>query len=131
MAADLSQLHPDILPLYTRLVTALNARGYACHATTTWRSAAAEDSLSSDLTSVTSSTSKHCWMINGKPASKAFDLGFFNEDGSYVTNGGDERYTIAGSLWLRYAAEKANIPLTLVWGGEWKKPHDPDHFQIA
>lgn len=129
MTADLNQLHPDILPLCNRLLNDLAAKGYSVKVLTTYRSPAAEDALSSAVTSVTSKTSKHCFTLNGNPAAKAFDIGFFNADGSYETNGADQRYTDAGALWLSYAAQYPG--LGLVWGGVWHKPHDPDHFQIA
>lgn len=129
MTAEPNQLHPDLLPLYIRLVSDLTAKGYVCRAITTYRSPEAEDALSSSVTSVTGKTSKHCFTIDGKPASKAFDLGFFDKDGSYVADGSDQRYTDAGALWLSYT--KIFPALGLVWGGVWHTPHDPDHFQIA
>lgn len=129
MTADLSQLHPALFPLYSQLVADLTAKGYVCRAITTYRAPAQEDALSSAVTSVTSKTSKHCFTLNGQPASKAFDLGFFNSDGRYVSDGSDQRYTDAGALWLSYA--KQHPELGLVWGGVWHTPHDPDHFQIA
>ena len=130
MTADLSLLHPDILPLCNQLMTDLAAKGFSAKVTTTYRAPAVEDALSSAVTSVTAKTSKHCTTLSdGTPAAKAFDISCFDADGNYITNGDDESYSAAGALWQSYAAE--NPSLGLIWGGTWRVPHDPDHFQIA
>lgn len=138
MSADLTLLHPALAPLCARLMTDLEAQGYRttggrgyAKVTTTYRTPATENALPASVTAATGSTSKHCFTLNGKPASKAFDITFFNPDGSMVKDGSDPRYSAAGVLWLKYAAESANRPLVLVWGGLWHTPHDPGHFQIA
>lgn len=129
MTADITLLHPDILMLYQRLITDLEAKGYVCHAIATYRPPAEENALPSSVTSVKASTSKHCTMLDGKPAAKAFDLGFFEDDGGYVSDGTDSRYQEAGKLWQQYGSDLPQ--LGLVWGGMWKVPFDPDHFQIT
>jgi hypothetical protein len=137
MTADLTLLHPAIAPLCARLMTDLEACGYRqtgsrgfAKVTTTYRTPATENALPSSVTAVTGSTSKHCFTIDNKPASKAFDITFFNADGSMVNDGSDHRYADAGAFWSRYAAESENRSLGLTWGGLWHKPYDPGHFQI-
>ena len=129
MTADLTLLHPDILPLYNRLITDLGRYGYICHAICTYRSPEAQNALPDSVTSLRGGKSKHSFMLDGKPAAKAFDLGFFEKDGAYVKNGKDLRYSKAGELWEKYGEDQPS--LCLVWGGRWKVPFDPDHFQIA
>jgi hypothetical protein len=132
MTADLSLLDTRIRALYDRHVADLTAKGYNCHATTTYRAPEVENALASSVTSVTASTSKHCTTLaDGTPAARAYDLSFFDANGAYISNGAAQCYTDAGALWLKYAAEPDLIPLKLVWGGTWHHPHDPDHFQIA
>lgn len=132
MTADINQLDPRVLTLYKRLTGNLEAKGYECHAIQTWRSAAQQNALSAAVTSVGADKSKHCMMdALGRPASHAFDLGFFDPSGRYIGDGGFAGYMLAGALWKQYALEPALAPLKLVWGGDWKVPHDPDHFQIA
>src|SRR5262249_41627058 len=88
-----------------------------------WRSPSYQDHLqSTGISKLGASQSLHCCTESGKPASKAFDFGVFEESGSYVANGDDPRYAIAGSI-----AER----LGLVWGGRFVHPRpDPDHIQL-
>ena len=56
--------------------------------------------------------------------SRAIDAGVFDAKGRYLTGDTPEEevfYTVFGLL-----AEKHGC----VWGGRWKKPHDPDHIEI-
>ena len=69
----------------------------------------------------------NCVDADGNPASKAFDFGVFEEDGTYVTDGTDPRYAKAG-----YIAKQ----LGLEWGGDWTIEKDGcnpdfDHLQLA
>jgi len=126
---SLTQLHPSLQPLYTKLVDDLSAKSIISRGIQGWRDPAYQDQLHfQGISPLTGLTSKHCFTLNGLPASKAFDLGIFNSDGSYAKDGTDVRYTIAGGLWRGYIPD--NPDLGLVWGGSWSKP-DFDHFQIS
>lgn len=89
-----------------------------------WRDPAYQNELqSAGVSHLNGSESLHCCTVAGKPASKAFDFGVFDEDGGYVTNGDDPRYAAAG------AVAKG---MGLVWGGDFVHPGpDPDHIQLA
>ncbi len=134
MPADITLLHPALLPLYNRLVGDLNRVGYYFRAIQTYRTPEAQQALVDEgITKVCPSHDKHCFtMPDGTPAAKAFDLGFYdNADFTgYVTDGTDPRYAAAGMRWRTYAGE--NPSLGLLWGGDFvHSPKDWDHFQIA
>lgn len=130
--ADISLLHPLLLPLYNELIADLASLGINSHAGQTYRTPAYQQSLvDSHITTVCPSHDKHCFTLpGGVPAAKAFDIGIFDDDGKYITDGTDRRYSTAGSLWRQYAAQ--NPELGLVWGGDFvhAKP-DPDHMEMA
>lgn len=66
--------------------------------------------------------SKHEFMLNGKPASKAFDFEIFDEDGQRITDGTDDWYTDAGKL---------ATDLGAIWGGNFvHAPADYDHIEL-
>ena len=129
-STDLSELHPDLRPLYTKLTTDLLAQGITGRIIQGWRNPAYQDQLHAQgVSPLTGLTSKHCFMLGTTPASKAFDLGIF-DGGTYVTDGNDPRYKFAGALWRQYGV--AQPGLGIAWGGDFVHPRpDPDHFQIA
>ena len=139
MTVDLTQLHPDLLPLCNEFLNQLTDAIAPSTAKVifTYRDPITQDALYAQgrttpgkiVTDLTSTSSKHCFTLDGVPAAKAFDIAVFNPDGSYVAYGDDLRYQHAGALWK--VLSTTNINLGLVWGGDWTQPHDCDHFQIA
>ena len=118
MTINLALLHPDLLPLVgdclNKFPNMRIVQGF--------REPAFQDSLHArGISPLTSMTSKHCFMLDGKPASKAFDFAVFDGP-TYITNGADERYTEIG----KYAEE-----LGLCWGGGFIHPGpDYDHIEM-
>jgi peptidoglycan LD-endopeptidase CwlK len=130
---QLTDLHPDLQSWYQRLVSDLANSAIAAKMIQGWRDPAYQDQLHAQgVSPLTGASSHHCFCLpDGTPASKAFDLGIFNADGSYVVDGNDPRYAKAGSLWEQYAT-LTGTPDGMVWGGRFVHPKpDPDHFQIA
>jgi hypothetical protein len=126
----ISHLHPLVQPWYQKLIAALTAEAIPARIIQGWRDPAYQDKLHAQgISPLTGSSSKHCFCLDGQPASKAFDLGIFRADGSYLTDGTDHRYARAGQLWESYAPQG---PAGMVWGGRFVHPRaDPDHFEIA
>lgn len=127
---NLDDLHPDLKPWYLKLVADLATEEVTAKIIQGWRDPAYQNTLHAQgISPLTGHTSKHCFCLNDKPASKAFDLGIFAADGTYITDGNDPRYQRAGELWEDYAA---GGPAGMVWGGRFVHPKpDPDHFEIA
>lgn len=119
-------LHADLRPLYRQLIQDLAVKDIKARLIEGFRSNEYQSKLIKKGASKVQN-SKHCFTLLGQPAAKAFDIGCFNRDGSYVTDGEDIRYSIAGDLWKQYA--RSHPDLKLVWGGSWNPP-DYDHFQI-
>ena len=127
---NVADLSPYLQKWYLQLIADLKSEGVAARLIQGWRDPAYQDQLHAQgISPLTGASSFHCCTINGQPASKAFDLGIFNADGSYVADGNDPRYARAGALWKKYGAAAG---VNLVWGGNFTHPKpDPDHFQIA
>lgn len=118
---DIHHLHPDLQPLALKFLDECKADNLNVRIIQGWRDSAYQDQLkSSGVSRLSGSQSLHCFTIGGEPASRAFDFGVFEESGSYVTDGHDHRYALAGQI-----AESLN----LVWGGRWRHS-DPDHVQL-
>lgn len=89
--------------------------------TVTWRSPEDQQkAYDAGLSNAKPGQGKHEFMLDDKPAAKAFDFALY-EDGDYIADGSDDWYTDAGVI-----AEK----LGLKWGGRWHKP-DYDHIEMA
>lgn len=89
--------------------------------TETWRSPEREDELHAQgITKATGATCKHCFTIDGKPASKAFDFLIRGEDGQPITDGLDDWYADAGDI---------IVGLGEIWGGDFTHP-DYDHAEM-
>lgn len=93
-----------------------------CKITTTYRTPEEQaDKYMHGISNAHPGESPHeCCLPNGSPASKAFDWSIIDENGHYISDGTDNRYTIAGHI-----AEG----LGLDWGGRWHHP-DFDHAQM-
>lgn len=121
--SNLADLDPRLLVLYRQWLDLCHAAGLRARATITWRSGADQDAAqAAGLSKACHGQSPHnCVDEQGLPASKAFDFGIFNADGSLERKGADPRYRQAGEI-----AES----IGLVCGMRWKKP-DYDHIELA
>lgn len=113
----------ELLPIYREWLMKCHEAGLAVRATVTWRSGADQDAAKAKgLSNAGAGRSPHnCVDAHGLPASRAFDFAVFNADASYVKDGTDPRYRLAGDI---------GIDLGLEYGGDWLKP-DWDHLQLA
>lgn len=119
---NLNDLHPDIKPLCEQFLQDCKSHGLDVIITETFRDPTREDDLhAKGITRATGFTCKHCFMLNHKPASKAFDFAILDENNRLVTDGEDERYQLAGVLGKK---------IGLHYGGDFSHP-DWDHFEIA
>lgn len=125
---EIADLHPDLQTKCREWLLKCKLAGLDVKITHTWRSPEYQNELYEQgrskpgkiVTSLKGGMSKHCFKSEGKPAAKAFDFGVFS-NGSYITNGSDQRYKKAGEI---------GEELGLTWGGRWKRPFDPGHLQI-
>lgn len=120
--SNLDDLDADLYPLWKQWDALMTAAPLHHKVTVTWRNAADQNTAHAEgLSNAGAGESPHnCTDDNGKGASCAYDFAIFNDDGSYVRDGTDPRYTQAGVI-----AEG----LGLVWGGRWHKP-DFDHIEL-
>lgn len=122
MTADLTLLHPALEPLAREWLAQCANAMLDARITETWRSPKREDELHAQgITPLTGATCKHCFQVDGKPASKAFDFALFDAAGNYIKDGTDPLYLQAGEL---------GETIGLVWGGRWLHP-DFDHMQLS
>lgn len=119
---NLDDLHPLLEPMCKQFLAECEVKLLKVIITETWRSPEREDELHAQgITAATGRTCKHCFTINGTPASKAFDFAVLDENNRMVTDGRDDRYTLAGHI--------AKV-IGMIWGGSFTHP-DPDHCEIA
>lgn len=120
--ADRDHDHMDfrLKPLAERFFDLCLRAGLDCRRTTTWRDPSDQNAAKANgLSKAAAGQSPHnCVDRAGKPAARAFDFGIF-DNGKYVTDGKDFRYTQAGMLAETIKDEKGR-PL-LFWGGRWTK----------
>jgi hypothetical protein len=114
-----------IQPLAQEFLDRVNAQiaPAICKIIVTWRDADAQGAAyDQGLSSARAGQSPHnCMLDDGTPAARAFDFGIFEENGNYVINGDDPRYTNAGQIWKS---------LNQTWGGDFTHP-DFDHCELA
>lgn len=128
MNDDISRLHPDLQPLCEQFVAKCTAAGLDARISFTYRSPEEQDALYAQgrtkpgkrVTNVRGGFSKHNFVLDGKPAAKAFDFSIYHKN-KYLSDGSDPRYTQAGEI---------GEALGLLWGGRWKSPFDPSHLQL-
>lgn len=120
---DPTHLCPELLGTYHEWLMKTHAAGLAVKAIVTWRSPADQNAAKAEgLSNASAGESPHnCCDEEGTPASRAFDFGVFNPDGSYVTDGHDARYAQAAAI---------GKGLGLVWGGDWTGFKDFDHLEM-
>lgn len=119
---SLDHLHPDLRPLCQEWLVNTTMAKLKAIITETWRDPAREDALHAQgITHATESNCKHCFELNGNPASKAFDFLLIDEENRIISDGTDDRYTLAGQI---------AKDLGMTWGGDFTHP-DYDHVEIA
>lgn len=119
---NLDDLHPSLEPLCKQFLAECTADGLKAIITETWREPAREDQLHAQgITKATGKTCKHCFTINGIPASKAFDFSLLDENNRIISDGTDERYSMAGLIATK---------LGMVWGGHFRTIPDYCHIEI-
>lgn len=122
--ANFLDLALELQPLAQKFLSLVNTAivPSTCRITVTWRSADAQGAaFDKGLSNAKAGQSPHNCTLDGEPNAKAFDFAIFNPDGSYVTDGEDKRYSIAGHI-----AEG----LGLIWGATFSKP-DYDHVELS
>ena len=119
---NLDDLHPLLKPLAIQFFQKCKEYDLDAFPTETFRDPAREDMLHAQgITPATSETCKHCFEIDGKPASKAFDFLIKDANGQIIDKGTDSAYHLAGQI-----AEG----LGMTWGGRFRTP-DFDHVEIT
>lgn len=117
----LDDLDPALAEKYQPFVDGCAAEGFTVRIIQGWRDPAYQDQLHAQgISPLTGKTSLHCCTCNGNPAARAFDFGVFDASGTYITDGKDWRYLVAGQV-----AES----LGLISGGNFSRA-DPDHVQL-
>ncbi len=122
--SNIHDLCPELLTKYRQWLIECHAVPLAVKAIVTWRSGVDQDAAqAAGLSKACAGQSPHnCIDTAGLPSSRAFDFAVFDEDGNYIKDGTDWRYTKAGEI---------AKSLGLVWGGDFvhAKP-DYDHIEI-
>lgn len=126
---SIEHLHPNLLARFRAFDTAMKAEGIAYILTSTYRSPAEQDRLyaagrtapGKRVTTLRGGQSKHNFEIDGKPASKAFDI--------VIMDGKVANWNVKDPRWSRAGAIGKAVGLT--WGGDWTRFKDMPHFEIA
>jgi peptidoglycan L-alanyl-D-glutamate endopeptidase CwlK len=117
----ISHLAPELQGPCNAFLARYKDLGRKIEITETWRDPAREDALHAQgITKATGLTCKHCIMVDGKPAARAFDFALYDENGAYIADGTDDWYADAGQI---------AKDLGLKWGGDFTHP-DFDHAEL-
>lgn len=125
---SLDDLHPDIQPLCEWFMEQCRGADIDALITCTWRSPAEQDALYAQgrtkpgkiVTNAKAGQSKHNFMINGKPASKAFDV-------VPLVNGKPD-WDSTHPAWEHMGEIGESVGLE--WAGRWKHMREYPHFQL-
>lgn len=126
---SLLDLHPDLLPLAEWFLEQCKGADIDPLVTCTFRSHAEQESLYAQgrsqpgkiVTNARGGQSKHNFMINGKPASKAFDIA--------PLVAGKIEWNSSHPVWAHMGEIGESVGLE--WGGSWAgKLKDYPHFQM-
>lgn len=125
---DPADLHPKLQPLHATLVAQAQARGIKTVTSCTYRPAALQNQYYAQgrttpgrvITNARGGDSPHNSTLNGKPASKAFDI--YPVTGTALAPAGDARWK---------ALAEIGKALGLVWGGDFRTIKDCPHFELA
>lgn len=107
MSADLNLLHPNLKPLAGYFLDALSSNGLKILVTCTYRTDAEQDRLYAQgrtekgkiITNAKGGQSEHNFKINGKPASKAFDIVPLNSKGACIWDKNAIEWKIISNVW--------------------------------
>lgn len=124
----MTDLHPDLLPLAEWFLEQCRAQNIDVLVTCTYRSNAEQDMLYSQgrsepgriVTNAKAGQSKHNFMIDGKPASKALDI-------VPLTHGKPE-WDSSNPVWE--AIGELGESVGLEWAGRWKHMREYPHFHM-
>lgn len=124
----LSDLHPTLQPIAEQFLEACRLAGLDILITCTYRSGAEQNALyeqgrtkpGAKVTNAKAGQSSHNFELNGKPASKAFDI--------VPLVGGKPMWSSKHPSWA--AAGAIGKRLGLEWAGEWKTFKEFPHFQL-
>lgn len=125
---SLDHLHPDFAPLVRGFLDECKMRGLDVLVTCTWRSDKEQDALYQQgrttagkiVTNAKAGQSKHNFMIDGLPASKAIDIVPL-ENGKPQWDSSDPIWEVVGELGEAHGME---------WSGRWTKFREYPHFQM-
>jgi peptidoglycan L-alanyl-D-glutamate endopeptidase CwlK len=124
----IEDLHPDLQAIARAFLSKALNDGIEVLITCTYRSSAEQDELYAQgrtkpglkVTNVKGGGSKHNFTINGKPASKAFDV--------VPMVNGKLIWDAKHPSWQKLG--KIGKDLGLTWGGSWVSFKDYPHFEI-
>ena len=122
---NLTDLDPQLRPLAYSCVNdyaSIYPNRHPARITVTWRSNVDQKAAyDSGLSKSKPGEGKHNVMIDGKPASRAFDFACFTDSGDYIADGTHQYYADFGAIAQKYG---------LVWGGSWQGWKDWDHVEL-
>lgn len=127
---DIDDLHPQLKPLCLQFLRNCMDDGLAVFLTCTWRSDDEQTKLYAQgrtlpgkiVTHAKAGESKHNFMIDGKPASKAFDFALMNDNNSV-------NWDAESAPWQK--AIQVGQDLGLECGADWKAPkRDCPHMEL-
>ena len=124
----INDLHPDLQPIALKFLERCNSIGLDILITCTFRSWIEQEKLYSigrtlpgkKVTNARPGQSKHNNMIDGRPASLAFDV-VPMKSGKPIWNDRDPIWGIIGEI---------GVELGLDWAGRWKSFVEYPHFQL-
>lgn len=125
---SLDDLHPDLKPLCKWFLEQCEAQDIQPLITCTWRSNAEQEALYAQgrshkgkiVTNARGGQSRHNFMIDGKPASKAFDV-------VPIINGKPE-WDASHPAWGHMGEIGESVGLS--WAGRWVKFREYPHFEM-
>lgn len=126
---DIADLHPDMRPLCRQFLLLTSQENIPAFLTCTYRSVDDQNKLYAQgrsragkiITYAKGGESKHNFTIDGKPASKAFDIAIRGAIGELNWDAQSQPWQRAGAI---------GRELGLTWGGDFKRIKDYPHFEI-
>jgi peptidoglycan LD-endopeptidase CwlK len=126
---SLNDLHPDFAPLVRGFLEECKAKKIDVLVTCTWRSNQEQEFLFQQgrtangkiVTNAHGGQSKHNFMLNGVPASKAIDIVPL-ENGKPQWDSSDPIWHVVGEIGEGHGLE---------WAGRWTRFKEYPHFQMA
>jgi peptidoglycan L-alanyl-D-glutamate endopeptidase CwlK len=125
----LSDLHPELFPIAEKFLDNCHTAGIDILVTCTHRSYKEQDELyaisrtipGKKVTNAKAGQSKHNFMLNGKPASKAFDV--------VPLVNGKAVWDASNPIWQKIGVIGESLGLS--WAGRWKSSmREYPHFEL-